>query len=50
MTDIKLLEMALEDLEWAKTMLKLDGDTAHECLDDSISAIKARLSIENANN
>lgn len=50
MTDIELLERALEDLEWAKLMLKLDGGDAHECLDASIAAIKARLSIEYANN
>lgn len=45
MTDIELLERALEDLEWAKLMLKLDGGDAHECLDESIAAIKARLDL-----
>jgi hypothetical protein len=43
MTDLELLAKALEDLEWARSMLKADGDTWHECLDDSIAAITKRL-------
>lgn len=49
MTDIELLQMALEDLEWAKIMIQASGDDS-SALDDSIAAIKARLSVENANN
>lgn len=43
MTDIELFQTALEDLEWAKTMLYLDGGDDHEFLDETIAAIKARL-------
>ena len=46
-TDRELFEMALDDLDWAKSMLKLDGTDSHECLDDIITKIKQRL--ENSN-
>ena len=49
MTDRELLEMALEDLDWAKAMLTLDGTDSHECLDESINAIKQRLEKIDAN-
>ena len=42
-TDRELLEMALDDLDWAKAMLKLDGTDSHECVDDVIAAITKRL-------
>ena len=42
-TDRELFEMALDDLDWAKAMLELDGTDSHECLDDVIAAIKQRL-------
>jgi len=42
-TDRELLEMVLDDLDWAKAMLELDGTDSHECLDDVIAAIKQRL-------
>ena len=43
MTDRELLEMALDDLDWAKMMLKIDGSDSHECLDETIAAINQRL-------
>ena len=49
MTDIELLEMALDDLQWAKIMIRVSGDES-SALDDTIAAIKARLSVENVNN
>lgn len=42
-TDRELLEMALDDLDWAQAMLRLDGTDSHECLDETIAAIKRRL-------
>lgn len=48
MTDIELFQKALEDLEWAKSMIRLDGGDAHACLDESIAAIKSRLENEDA--
>ena len=44
MTDIELLEMALDDLEWAKIMIRVSGDES-SALDDSIAAIKDRLAL-----
>jgi len=43
MTDRELLELALEDLEWAKMIIKIDGSDIHEFLDDTIATITKRL-------
>lgn len=49
MTDIDLLKLALEDLEWARIILGIDTDLCGaECLDDVIAKIKARLENEDA--
>lgn len=44
MTDIELLEMALDDLQWAKIMIRASGDDS-SALDESIAAIKERLAL-----
>ena len=44
MSDIKLLQMALDDLEWAKLMIQASGDDPAE-LDYTIAAIKNRLDL-----
>ncbi len=46
MTDKELLQKALEDLKWAKVMLRMDGGTAHEELDETIAAIELRLEMD----
>ena len=43
MTDRELLELALEDLEWAKMIIKIDGTNTHEFLDGTIDIINQRL-------
>ena len=46
MSDIELLKDALEDLEWARAMLKADGDTWHECLNETFASLTQRLENE----
>jgi len=43
MTDRELLKLALDRLELAKFMIKMDGTSSHEFLDETIAIIKQRL-------